>query len=360
MRLNKIEKQFKKFLNYLNPKRYFQYKSLCAERKPVSCSEVSLTISFDSEFWHDDMGRYAYVLVKTLTKAGLQIGIKANFSFLSRLNKYKKLLLRENFKIINDSQQHPDSIKFSSSGKEIRIISAEPLSPIRFNNACFPFPYMMHPRIYELAYDLESEKLINKPRKGKILFAGNAEKKNYSGGNVASLYQKTSRYEVLAFLETHSLLNVKVIKDKRELTQDAFANQLTIARSQAFKIPFEEWLPTLGLFDFFLACPGSDMPMCHNVVEAMSVGSIPIVEYPEYFHPALEHEKNCIAFNGKDDLAIQLQRVINMEQQTISTLRRGTIAYYDKYLKPEVWVSKLVDPNSEVTELVFNAWKVRD
>lgn len=360
MRLNKLEKQFKKFLNYLNPKSYLQYKRLRAERKPVSCSEVSLTISFDSEFWHDDMGRYAYVLVKALTKTGLKIGIKANFSFLSRLDKYKKLLLRENFRIVNDSVQHPDSIRFSSSNKEIRIVSAEPLAPIRFNNACFPFPYMMHPKIYELAYDLKSEELRNSPRKGKILFAGNDEKKNYSGGNVASLYQKTTRHQILTFLETHSLLNVKVIKDKRELTQDAYANQLTIARSQAFKIPFEEWLPTLGLFDFFLACPGSDMPMCHNVIEAMSVGSIPIVEYPEYFHPALEHGKNCIVFNGKDDLAIQLQEVMNMDQQAISTLRRGTITYYDNYLKPEVWVSKLLEPKSEINELVFNAWKVRD
>ncbi|MEK6479226.1 hypothetical protein WJR50_16890 [Catalinimonas sp. 4WD22] len=306
------------------------------------------------------MGRYAYVLLKALTKTGLQIGIKANFSFLSRLDKYKKLLLRENFKIISDSVQHSDSIKFSASGKEVRVVSAEPLAPIKFNNTCFPFPYMMHPRIYELGYDLKSVELRNNPRKGKILFAGNAEKKNYSGGNVATFYQKTTRYGILTFLEKHSLLNVKVIKDKSDFTQDVYANQLTIARSQAFKIPFEEWLPTLGLFDFFLACPGSDMPMCHNVIEAMSVGSIPIVEYPEYFHPALEHGKNCIVFNGKEDLVSQLQGVINMDQQAIDTLRRGTITYYDNYLKPEVWVSKMVDPNTEITELVFNAWKVRD
>ena len=43
------------------------------------------------------------------------------------------------------------------------------------------------------------------------------------------------------------------------------------------------------------------MPMCHNIIESMAVGVIPITNYPEWFDPDLEHMKNCIVFDDQKD-----------------------------------------------------------
>jgi hypothetical protein len=67
----------------------------------------------------------------------------------------------------------------------------------------------------------------------------------------------------------------------------------------------EELRPTLSHFNFFLACPGFIMPYSHNVVEAMSVGAIPVIQdtYAHMFFPTLKHNINAIIFTDLGDLS---------------------------------------------------------
>ena len=72
--------------------------------------------------------------------------------------------------------------------------------------------------------------------------------------------------------------------------------------------------------------------MCHNAIEAMAVGSIPIVAYADWFDPCLEHGKNAIIYSGKEDLVNKIKIVQRMTYDQIQHLRKGCLEYYDKYL----------------------------
>ena len=50
----------------------------------------------------------------------------------------------------------------------------------------------------------------------------------------------------------------------------------------AERIKAEAALDALAKADFFLACPGVGMPLCHNLIEAIAAGAIPILQYAAY------------------------------------------------------------------------------
>ena len=77
----------------------------------------------------------------------------------------------------------------------------------------------------------------------------------------------------------------------------------------------EDWLPDLSKTDFFICPPGFCMPMCHNVIEAMAVGAIPVINYPEWFNPTLRHMENCIVFDDRNDLVMKIEEILDMGQQ---------------------------------------------
>jgi hypothetical protein len=107
------------------------------------------------------------------------------------------------------------------------------------------------------------------------------------------------------------------------------------------RIDETRWLQTLATSDFFLCPPGFVMPMCHNTVEAMAVGAIPIINYPEWFDPNLEHLKNCIAFDDKSDLLDKLNEVLRMDGEEVARMRQHVIDYHDSYLAQESFVRKI-------------------
>ena len=79
----------------------------------------------------------------------------------------------------------------------------------------------------------------------------------------------------------------------------------------------------------------------------MAVGSIPIINYPEWFDPHLEHLKNCIAFDDKTDLLVKLNDVLKMGAEQVARMRQRVIDYYDENLAPESFVRKLESSERE-------------
>src|SRR5205823_2507023 len=58
-----------------------------------------------------------------------------------------------------------------------------------------------------------------------------------------------------------------------------------------------DYLRFIGACDFFLAPPGCAMPLSHNLIEAMSLGAIPILNYGDYLDPPLRDGVDCLAFS---------------------------------------------------------------
>jgi glycosyltransferase involved in cell wall biosynthesis len=99
----------------------------------------------------------------------------------------------------------------------------------------------------------------------------------------------------------------------------------------------------LSNFDFYLCCPGVVMPLCHNVIEAMSVGTIPVIqkEYAEVMYPALKNFTNAIVFNDKDDLVATIEIVLQLPEEKKLTMKKSVLEYYSNYLSPKGMTTQL-------------------
>jgi glycosyltransferase involved in cell wall biosynthesis len=131
------------------------------------------------------------------------------------------------------------------------------------------------------------------------------------------------------------------------LQQSKFIDKCVILDNSKFRIDAGSWLESISMGDFFLCPPGYVMPMCHNVIEAMAVGAIPVINYPEWLNPSLEDGVNCVAFTDADDLVEKIDHVLAMKQAEISEMKSRVIEYYEQHLDPKEFVSKLVSIDGE-------------
>jgi hypothetical protein len=139
----------------------------------------------------------------------------------------------------------------------------------------------------------------------------------------------------------HKALLVRGEQDLADTHAMGYVNRCVIMDQKLPRIAETHWLEALATSDFFLCPPGYVMPMCHNTVEAMAVGAIPIINYPEWFDPHLVHGDNCIGFDNKADLLSRLDDVLAMDAEAIARMRQRVIAYHDEYLAPEAFVRRI-------------------
>lgn len=111
--------------------------------------------------------------------------------------------------------------------------------------------------------------------------------------------------------------------------------------------------------DFFLCPPGIVMPMSHNLIEAMAIGTIPITSYPEWLSPRLEHMKNCIVFDNEDDLIEKIHLALEMSEAQKAELRDNAVKYYEQNLRPETFVEKIeVRDDTLLDVLMYSEYNV--
>jgi hypothetical protein len=214
-------------------------------------------------------------------------------------------------------------------------------------------PYAMHPLQAALATTEHLDRLRRRERVLRILFAGDS--KGYVRNRIRYPHPKLPRHEVLQALRrdlTSELIEVTTAGDLRRLSASGYVNAFVLSDSGS-GIAAEDWLPTLADADFFLCPPGMVMPMCHNVIEAMAVGTIPLISYPEWMRPRLRHLHNCIEFSDRDDLLRKVRLVLSLPPREIAELRRNVIEYYEDHLRPTRLVDMLeAHPERDVTLLL--------
>jgi hypothetical protein len=132
-----------------------------------------------------------------------------------------------------------------------------------------------------------------------------------------------------------------------------------VRAGEAYRVPQERWFATVAKADFFLACPGGSMPICHNLVEAMAAGAVPILEYPEYLDPALRDGVNCLAFSGPEGLLKTMRRALKMKPAEIAPMRRAAFEYYQKHFAPGNFAREAMARPERELKLLFNSPFVR-
>lgn len=100
------------------------------------------------------------------------------------------------------------------------------------------------------------------------------------------------------------------------------------------KGPVEKWLTELSQFDFFLALPGGYMPLCHNLVEAMAVGTVPVLSYSHWLCPPLIDGETCLTYRDIGELRSLLATIPTLPRVRIEAMRAAVTRYYDRFLSP--------------------------
>lgn len=170
----------------------------------------------------------------------------------------------------------------------------------------------MHHQIYwQYREHLNLEKYRQSTRQTRVMFAG-----NYGDGYVKR-HDMLTRGEIVKHLEGKGIIHPRVDQG--------------------------QWLKLLATADFFVAPPGVRIPLSHNIVEAMAVGTIPITNYPNWLHPPLRDGETCLAFTTLEELDDALQRITDMSTATIEAMRERVIDYYQQYLNPNAFMQRALN-----------------
>jgi hypothetical protein len=197
----------------------------------------------------------------------------------------------------------------------------------------FFFPFSMHPKIYKLGLHKNLNELQNNERKIKVFFAGSVFEKYYFqlANRVKNILIRPEVINTLFKRLSKKVIRIKNKEKYDSLLNRKYTNKCIIIDSAEFRINRKKWMESISKCDFFL-CPPGDWTMCHNIIEAMAVGSIPITNYAEWLHPHLKHMENCIVFNTKKDLVNKIRLVLKMNKKQIIRIRKNVIQYYNDYL----------------------------
>jgi hypothetical protein len=176
----------------------------------------------------------------------------------------------------------------------------------------------------------------------RIFFSGDTQ--DYRRSWVRYPKPKLPRQQIVDSIKERMGADVLVVHDSaalREVQDAAYTRKVVITASSEVRIEFQDWLATLAGADFFLSPPGIIMPMCHNIIEAMAVGAIPITNYPEWLDPPLKHLDNCVVFDDDNDLIAKLKLALEMDPSEIARMRTNVLNYYEAYLRPATFVRRI-------------------
>lgn len=298
---------------------------------------------------NDDYERYSYILSKYFEIEGYQVYVKANWRFLSKLTDgYSKKLITENQIIF--LKRKPDSIsaQFSDrnrSGKNGKTLSRDYFSTIFDEDSMsYHIPIGLHPKMYSTGLWNEATRPVEKRQ--SVFFAGNFDGDLYNKMHVDQKFKMPDRIQIKEMLE--SLPNATFPKTYNELIKNIKDGQIDIVQKRNFQIPQELLRQTIAKYYFFIACPGVLMPLSHNIFEAMSVGTIPIIhwQYARMFHPPLEDLENAILYDN--DFLEKIEEALNIGIEQIKTMESAVIKYYETYLTPKAIVENLLRPDVKI------------
>jgi len=214
-------------------------------------------------------------------------------------------------------------------------------------------PYGIHPAhvhtagVNHLSSQLPA--LRQTPRTGRLFFSGTMNRFYQKHAVLRQCFGKMDRGEVLSL--ARSIPHFQETFSPNDNKSSDPEGRFVLLDSARQGIPVSQWFSTLSQFDFMLCPPGVIMPMCHNIVEAMAVGTIPLTNYPEWFFPPLRHGHECFVFSSEDDLMARLEEIRTLSPARIAAMRQACITYYDTHLDPKAVISRILDSGSDHVRL---------
>jgi hypothetical protein len=296
--------------------------------------------------------RYVFQLLHVLSFTDYEVGLGMG---MDDINKYVDS--REDFRI-SDARNYRTYLRRSVSKERSVFLSdsrSELLAPsgwkkrVHVDYDCFggrdlgfsiPFgvdpPQVLAGRTRARALD----RYRSKKSKVTLLFAGACQPEEYATDEIKDLFGKVPRNELyeelFRVLDEGNYTTTQDVERLLNADEKIDAALFVLFDRQDRRVSKEDWFRVLSAADFFVAGPGVYMPMSHNAVEALAVGTIPILEYPDLFTPNLSSAGGCVAFEGREAFSERVQSCLDMGMVAREELKRRATEYYDTHLSPMV------------------------
>lgn len=347
--------------------------SLSQRLKPLPKNSKNILFILDDQKLYsmgDGDSRYFYMILNRFSEAGYGVYFykKIDLKTYYRLEVLGRLIFKiKNLKVVTKLPSDTRDIIFAFDRVDHNLLQRQWRKLVYVNTSMPPFchagditwiPYGMFPFIYRTGQHKALGPYREKRRKIKMFFAGNTSKVYYNNAKLKNRYGQLTRIEAIkALLELRD--KVKCEEAQKEsielINMKGYLNECHILLTEAnFLISPADWLNLISISDFFICLSGTDSPMCHNAIEAMAVGTIPIIGYADWFFPPLKHKHNAIVFSGKDDLIQKVNDVLNMPVEEINRMRKNVIEYYERHLTTQGFIREFEAQSERIFTIMLH------
>lgn len=294
------------------------------------------------------VNRYLYNFLKFFQLSNYTVFLPKNKQIISQLcrNKgefvYASWLIEEGIvKFISENKFEGD-IKLNKNQLSNDYFSS--FFKNDFHKTTYHVPMSEFPGIYHNSnWKVKSEKDLK--RKQSVFMVGNIDRTYYENISKENIFDIPSRRAVADFIYMQDYYKkMSSVLDIEKFIQSELDNKvLLIDTFSDFEIKGDQLKNILKKFDFYLALPGIIIPQSHNIIEAMSMGCIPILHktYANLFRPVLQNNSNCIVYGSIEELNTILFKLSDFKKPQVIKLRNNVVAYYNEYLAPEAVVKQI-------------------
>jgi hypothetical protein len=305
---------------------------------PPAMAAAGPRVTLDLRRFH--YSRYFYSFVKCLAIEGVGVDLRFRPQTMHALSRaqYGNMVLAERLVSLVASRGRGPWIGDSPGGVGFGTFDFQ----VSRDPAVYDVPMAQHPLMY--ARGLWNRPVETGEPRPAVLFIGNSEPGTYSKIDHDGVFDVIGRIRLRELLAKSGLGRDLAAGD--DLAAGT-AGRVTLVDSSQRPIPMEDFRQTVAGFGFFLCAPGVFMPLCHNLIEAMSVGTIPLIQrsYAALLEPVLEHGRNAIVFDGEADLVERVGEALAMDPDRIGGMKRRVLDYYDAHLSPRAVAQRILRPD---------------
>ncbi|MDR2207314.1 MAG: hypothetical protein LBE36_14280 [Flavobacteriaceae bacterium] len=220
-------------------------------------------------------------------------------------------------------------------------------------------PPLLHPNLFfpETEKKIYSEAFANisQSRPVAAIFVGNVnnvlsndrtDNTTYNLDATKKDFNIYTRVELFKYIYEELFENVYLPASYEELTQKIktgeLKNKIVLIDTKVCKIPQKYLLKTLLQTNFFIYMPGFWQPYCHNHIESMLAGCIPVTQFNRFYLNYFQHQHNALLFNEIHELKPLLQNIIaGKYEENLAEMRKNILELYLQKFSFEAFRIKL-------------------
>lgn len=261
------------------------------------------------KFHHTPPYKYLYSFLKGLNHNNVQVFLIPTFAFYWKLDIYGKSILSDCDYTLSFLRPKACFLLVDKVSPNSIYIQFDYLNGMQNPNPeQFTFPLLMHPFVYKenLHHSLLG---MNTKKHITLLFCGNCNP-YYDTVFAPKYFGVPNRIKTIEFIKERFQTYSPVDASLHTLMKDPI--RLAIINSKKNSFGTSGYLKLVGASKFFLALPGYRAPTCHNVYEAIALGSVPIIHKNllPFYGSLLIENYNCLSYNNLENLAQLLKKLL--------------------------------------------------